>query len=742
MTYTALSGRTAVQPSAALFGAAVFLSATLVFVLEPMIGQLLLPRLGGSPAVWNTSLAFFQIALLLGYGYAHLLQRLGPPRRQIPVHLALLATAALTLPLHLSSALGDGSTRHPILWLMAMLTLSAGAPFVVLSATAPLMQAWFARIFAGEDGRNPYALYAASNLGSLIGLLAYPFAIQPAVGLRLQTQAWSLGYLGFAALVAVLSWTAWTQAGPALEATGERGEAGAAPRWRERGAWLLLAAAPSSLLLGVTTQITTDVASAPFLWAPPLALYLLTFVIAFRTRPLIRPEAVLALQALVTPLCLWLAPIRTRDWLPLLGLHLASFFLTALMCHQALARRRPEPGRLTEFYLLVSLGGVIGGAFNAFLAPAIFDDVWEYPLVLVLVALARPGTDKPSYRRTIALMLAGLGCVLFLAEPDIQIAAVPEAILVALTIVCAFLLRGRPPAFLLLCAGLAVAGLLEHSRYQIIDSRRSFFGVVQIGEADIPELGGKVRYMMHGSTLHGAQALDSAWRCAPLTYYEPTGPIGQVITRAEADKPALSFGLIGLGTGTASTYVRASDRMRAYEIDPLIVRLASDPRWFGFLHGCARGPVDIVLGDARLSLEREPPGRFDVLLVDAFSSDSVPVHLLTVEAMRLYLRQIRPDGVVILHLSNRNLELVAPAAAAVAEAGGASLTQSYQPARDTPMFKDAGAIVLIAARTPQTLEAFRRDPRWRPADPHRARAWTDDYSNVLGALIRRMQRRP
>jgi hypothetical protein len=742
MTYTALSARAAVRPSAALFAAAAFLSAALVFLLEPMIGQLLLPRLGGSPAVWNTSLAFFQIALLLGYGYAHLLQRLGSLRRQIPAHLAVLAAAALTLPLRIGSALGQGSPHHPILWLMAVLALSVGAPFVALSATAPLLQAWFARIWAGEEGRNPYALYAASNLGSLIGLLAYPFAVQPTTGLRVQTLAWSIGYLGFAALVALLSWTAWVARAEAADFTAPRQEVGPAPRWRERAAWLLLAAAPSSLLLGVTTQITTDVASAPFLWAPPLALYLLTFVIAFSTRPLIRPETVLLLQAAATPLCLWLAPIRTRDWLPLLCLHLVSFFLTALMCHQALARRRPHPGRLTEFYLLVSLGGVIGGAFNAFLAPVIFDDVWEYPLVLVLAALARPWTNEPAYGRTIALMLAGLGCVLFLAQPDVQIGVVAVSILVALTLVAAFLLRGRPPAFLLLCAGLAVAGVLEHARYQITDSRRSFFGVVQLGEADIPELGGGVRYMMHGSTVHGAEALTPAWRCTPLTYYEPTSPIGQVFTRAEANKSSLSFGLIGLGTGTASTYVRASDRMRVFEIDPLIVRLASDPRRFGYLSSCARGAVDVVLGDARLSLEREPPGRFDVLLVDAFSSDSVPVHLLTVEAMRLYLRQIRPDGVVILHLSNRNLELVAPASAAVAEAGGASLTQAYAPPRDTPMFKDASSIVVIAARTPQALEAFRRDPRWRATNPHRARAWTDDYSNVIGALVRQMLRRP
>lgn len=738
MTHTALTARVAVRPTVALFGLAAFTSAALVFVLEPMIGQLLLPRLGGSPAVWNTSLAFFQIALLAGYGYAHLLQRLGAVRRQVAAHLVVLAGAALTLPLRLSSVLGEGSANHPILWLLAVLALSVGAPFIALSASAPLLQAWLAKSGGGEGEKNPYALYAASNLGSLLGLLAYPFAIQPLSGLRLQSAGWSLGYVAFAGLMLLLGWALVAGTDDAAPADAKAGR-GSAVSWSDRAAWLLLAAAPSSLLLGVTAHITADVASGPFLWTPPLAIYLLTFVIAFQTRPLIAPRTVLVLQALIAPLCLWLEPIRTRDWLPLLTVHLAAFFATALMCHQALAGRRPAAGRLTEFYLWVALGGVIGGAFNAFLAPLIFNDVWEYPLALILAGLARPWRQIPSYKATVALMLLGLGCVLFLADPDVQIAQGLEAALVAVTLGSAFLLRDRPPAFMLLSAGLAVAGLLAHTSYDVGESRRSFFGVVQLGQAEVPELGGAVRYMMHGSTLHGAEAMAPDWRCTPLTYYEPTGPIGQVFTRAEAEKPSLSFGVVGLGTGTASAYVRAADRMRMFEIDPLVVRLAYDR--FAYVRGCAKGPVQIVLGDARLSLEREPPGQFDVLLVDAFSSDSVPTHLLTVEAMRLYLHVTRADGVIILHLSNRNLELTAPAAAAVAEAGGVSLGQSYQPARNAPLFKDAPSIVLVAARTPEALARFRTDPRWRPTHPYEVRAWTDDYSNVIGALVRRARGR-
>ncbi len=738
MTDTANSDARASGRGAVLFAAAVFISAALVFLAEPMVAQFLLPRLGGAPAVWNTSLAFFQIALLVGYGYAHLLQRLGPVRRQMALHLLVLAAAGLALPLRVGGDAAQGAAEHPIISVLTALTLSVGAPFAALSATAPLLQAWFARSGSGEASRNPYALYAASNLGSLIALLAYPFAIQPLVGLRLQSAAWSLGYAAFAILVlglAVSVWRTRPAVGPAPQAATGAGRLG----WDERMLWVLLAAAPSSLLLGVTAHLTTDVASAPFLWVPPLALYLLTFVIAFQTRPLVRPALVLVVQAAAAAVCLWFLPVKTRDWLPLLSLHLVSFFLTALVCHQALAARRPPAGRLTEFYLLMSLGGVIGGAFNAFLAPVIFNDVWEYPLILVLAGLARPWGRRPSYGLTVFLMLAGLGFALFLANPDIQIPHPLEVVLVLACLLCAFLLRNRAAAYVLVTAAIAVAGLLDHTRYDVSESRRSFFGVVQLGQANVPQLGGPVRYMVHGSTLHGAEALDPAFRCTPLTYYAPGGPIAQVFAEVQASRPSADFGVAGLGTGTVATYLRAADTMRIFEIDPLVVRLAPDPSRFGFVRGCAKGRVSLAVGDARLSLEREPPGRFDLLLLDAFSSDSVPTHLLTVEAMRLYLRAIKPDGVVMLHLSNRNLELTTPAAAAIAAAGGAALTQTHVPPKHTPLFEDAGAIVVIAARTPEALAAFRKDPRWTSIDPRQARAWTDDYSNVLGALVRRFQ---
>ena len=742
MTYSVLSHRKAFSLAPPLFAGAVFASAALVFLAEPMIAQLLLPRLGGSPAVWNTSLAFFQLALLAGYAYAHVLQRLGDVRRQMITHVVVLVLAGLSLPLRIATVLGQSSTVHPILWLLGVLALSIGAPFAALSATAPLLQSWFGRLDWGfGPQRNPYVLYAASNLGSLLALLAYPFVLQPLTGLGLQTAMWSAGYAAFTLLMLTLAGVAWPSAeGVEVRLAPVARGLGRAPLavWRQRLGWVLLAAAPSSLLLGVTTHITTDVASAPFLWVLPLALYLATFVIAFRERPPISLKVTLVLQAAAAAACLLLIPVQTTAWLWLLGLHLGAFFLTALMCHQTLAARRPPIGRLTEFYLFLSLGGVVGGAFNAFLAPVIFNGVWEFPLVMVLTGLARPWGRGLLGRHTLALILTGLACSMLVASPHIEQPLALQVVLFAGVIIPLLLLRDRAPMHTVLLAALALSASMAWRHYDVLESRRSFFGVVELGELETSDLG-TVRIMIHGTTLHGAQPLDNDLSCRPIAYYTPAGPIAQAFGAVQARKPSATFGTVGLGTGTVAAFLRPTDAMTFYEIDPLVLRIAGDPSRFTYLHGCAKGPVKVVLGDARQSLAREPADRFDLLLLDGFSSDSVPVHLLTVEAMRNYLRVIRPDGVVLLHLSNRNLELTAPTAAVVAAAGGAALTQTWRPPANAGTLAQAASIVVIAARTPQALEAFRRDPRWSAIDTGQVRPWTDDYSNVLGALIGRLR---
>jgi len=721
-----------------LFACAVFASAALVFLVEPMIAKLVLPTLGGSPAVWNTSLAFFQAALLVGYAYAHLLQKVASVRRQAVIHGAVLIAAAIVLPLRVSHALGDPGATPPAIWLTGVLALSVGAPFAALSATAPLVQAWYARLRAGEaDAVNPYVLYAASNLGSLLALLAYPVIVEPVLRLRTQTLSWSLGYAAFILVMGVVGRIAWD----ARDQTAPDTSAADAPRttWRERLIWIALAAAPSSLMLGVTSHISTDIASAPFLWVAPLALYLLTFIIAFQTRPLIAPRNALMFQAAAALGCFITFGLSVNNFLLQVLLHLSGFFLTALICHQALAARRPAPARLTEFYLLMSLGGVIGGGFNAFLAPLIFRNVVEYPLVLILACLARPWGRGGLSRREILILIVGLfGADAALALNGPQGLTLPVKLLLALTPVMAFLLRDRAWAFLVLSVTLTYASQQLAPQADVLKTERGFFGVLRITRINIRELG-PTRLLAHGTTLHGAQADDPARRCRPLVYYAPTTPIGQVFTALEARKPAIRIGAIGMGTGTVAAYTRPGDSLRFFEIDPLVVGVATDPANFTYIHGCARGRVDWVLGDARLTLAREPAGEFDLLLVDAFSSDSVPAHLLTVEAMRGYLARIKPDGVVIMHLSNRNLELMSPVAGIAEAAGGAALQQHYLPPAGAVPMIDTAEDAVIVAKNSAALAPYRADPRWKPAQSHGVRIWTDDYTNLFGALVRRLE---
>ncbi len=723
-----------------LFACTVFASAALVFMVEPMMAKLVLPLLGGSAAVWNTSLAFFQAALLVGYAYAHGLQRIGPVRRQVIVHGLVLLAAALILPLHISRVLGEPSSTSPALWLLGVLVLSVGAPFAALSATAPLIQAWYGRVRAGEpDAENPYVLYAASNLGSLMALLAYPVVVEPVLRLRIQTLSWSVGYGVFIVLMATVALVVWRARAPASAASIPTAHGEGRTTWLERLIWVALAAAPSSLMLGVTTHISTDVASTPFLWVAPLALYLLTFIIAFQTRPLISPYYARLFQAAAALGCFATLALPVTVFVLQLLLELVGFFLTALICHQALATRRPPPARLTEFYLLMSLGGVIGGGFNAFIAPLIFNTVLEYPLVLVLACLARPwGRGWLSWGQTMLLMGGLLGAGAALILNDSQGLSLPVKLLLAITPVAAFQLRDRAWAFLALCLVLILASHQIAPQSAVLTTERGFFGVLRVTEINAPELG-KTKFLAHGTTLHGAQAEAPAQRCRPLVYYAPPTPIGQVFSNVQARKPAIRIGAIGMGTGTVAAYTRPGDSLRFFEIDPQVIGMATDPAHFSYIRGCARGRIDWVLGDARLELAREPANQFDLLLVDAFSSDSVPAHLLTVEAMRGYLSKIKPDGVVIMHLSSRNLELMSPVAGIAQAAGGAALQQYYDPAQAANLLTNPSENAIIVARDRAALAPYLTDPRWQPAQSQGVRIWTDDYTNLFGALVRRLE---
>ncbi len=727
-----------------LSGLAVLISAALIFTVEPIVARLILPIGGGSAGVWNTCLVFFQASLLLGYLYAHELRRLRSPRIQMVCHGAVLGAAALVLPLGLPAYASAPATTPPALWLIWCLIPSIGAPFAALSATAPLVQAWQTRALPGTAANGAWGLYGASNLGSLLALLAYPTLIEPLIGLADQTRLWSLAYLGFIALMALMGRQIWRSAEPDQSAAAVARPP--PPGWSARLRWIALAAVPSSLLLGVTGYITTDLAAAPFLWIAPLALYLLTFVLAFRGRAPLAPRSVLVIQAMAVILACVLARPLPQLFLTGLVVHLIAFFFTALVCHQALMARRPDPVHLTDYYLCVSVGGLLGGMFNALAAPAIFNSVVEYPALLILSALARPWGDRKGLARPLP-WAALIGCgaitavIVQLAHSNAAEATATlyvVAALAAVLAVLAFCLRNRAPLFCLASAILIAGSAALPDPIDIVGRWRGFYGVLREARVHESRLGGEVRKLTHGSTLHGAEAVSPAFRCQPLLYYAHETPIGQVMDTAARLKPSLTVGVVGLGAGTLAAYSRPADNFTFFEIDPLVVRIASDPALFSYLSSCAKGPVTQTIGDARLTLQREGDGTFDVLVIDAFSSDSVPTHLLTVEAARLYLSKLNPAGVVVFHLSNRNLDLVGPAQAMALQAGGYARLQRHRQDPKLPPLWESTESAVIMTRTMAGMAPFADDPRWQRPNPGGVAAWTDDRADLMGALLRRL----
>jgi spermidine synthase len=728
LALTERNERTRAFAGAGAYALAVFCAAALVFTVEPLVGKLTLPVLGGSPAVWNTSLAFFQLGLLGGYGYAHLLQKLVSIRKQAALHLAVLVLTGLSLPLKLSGALGDPNDFHPALWLAGTLLVTLGAPFAALCATAPLLQAWFARAH-GEKAASAYGLYAASNLGSLLALAAYPTLIEPMIGLTRQAELWSWAYVGFLVLIAALAAGLW-RAPPAPLAL----PADAQPiSWRLRWRWIALSAAPASLLSGVTAHITADIASVPFLWVVPLELYLLSFILAFGAKTEgVRPWA-LTLQLVSTPLALLALAKADLPWPEQLTLQLAAFFGAAMVCAQALAACKPPPARLTEFYAWMALGGALGGGFNAFLAPVIFPEVWEYPAALVLAMLARPSTGRPLEPRERVWMGAGLFWIAPLMIPSLTVPDLLAAAMRLTPAAIAVMLRRRSRAVCILLAALAASAETQSwGRYT--DHYRSFFGVTHLHEVET-RAAGKLNVMVHGTTLHGAQYRDPARRCTPTSYYSPATLIGQVYATEHKRAPeGLSMATVGLGVGTVATFVRPVDRMTLFEIDPLVAKVATDPAKFSFVKGCAQGPTNIVIGDARLSLQKVANGSYDLMLIDAFSSDSVPTHLLTAEALSLYLDKLKPDGVLLLHLSNRNLDLIKPTAATVKAVGAYAREGWHWVLPQTSPYTETSGAAMLVARNIDTLDRYKDLSEWELTQP-KGRPWTDDRTNVWGAML-------
>ncbi len=893
-----------------VFTATIFLSAFLLFLVQPMVAKMVLPVLGGSPAVWNTSMVFFQAVLLAGYLYAHVVTRRLTPARQVLVHafvlvLPLVAVTAIgRLPVLDPRTLPPPGATYPAIWLLGALALAVGGPFFVLSTTGPLMQRWFAAT-THRHARDPYFLYAASNIGSMLALLGYPLAMERVLRLQEQRAWFSAGYAAFGALAlgcgVLMLRNRPTEpvsrqdrrrmrlqeeaSGPGSAAQPAAPPLSASVTGLTRLRWVALAAVPSSLMLGVTQHISSDIASVPLLWVIPLALYLVTFILAFGSREIpIRKLSVLFL-ALASALALMTLARTGKPAAAVIGAHMLTFFLGSLICHARLARERPDPSRLTEYYLLIAVGGVVGGSFNALLAPVIFNAIAEYPIAIVAACLLTapsfadegPGEPPPalpletSLRELAWFTLGALGWAVVFAWAYLGVenqlpAWIPVAprnefeFWIAFSFITAPLVgygiwraRGRPSALDVLAPGAtllaylglqyafhrgipiqqwtllggwpavvtiliavslltirlliptgrlpslaadllvpAIIGFSDIAVHRIVHdagmiggnirfivwygltglllllsigrrlrttlavavvmalyyfyagavdtqllTTRTFFGVHRVAE----DAGGNWRLLSHGTTRHGMQATDPARAMTPTMYYHPTGPIGEIFNARKDDPEFDQVAIIGLGTGGLAAYAQEHQTFTYYEIDPKVVWIARGSGYFTFLERTkARKPVPIKVGDGRLEIAKAPPKAYDLIIIDAFSSDSIPIHLITREAVALYFEKLAEGGIVAFHISNRYLELRPPLGAIAADAGYAA-RWSDDAQRISDAERAAGKLTttwVAFARRPEDFRGLNGHEHWPVLgnDPRWPR-WTDDYSNIMPILILR-----
>ncbi|MBM4262922.1 MAG: hypothetical protein FJ145_16015 [Deltaproteobacteria bacterium] len=723
-----------------IYSTTIFLNAVLLFWVQPLVGKMILPLAGGAPAVWNTCLFFFQGTLLAGYVYAHLGSRTLGSRRHGVLHLALVAAAIFFLPIAFGKEALVALERYPATAILGALATSVGFPFFILSAGSPLLQKWFAET-GHADAVDPYSLYAASNLGSFIGLILYPALLEPFLTLSEQNQLWVFGY-GSLVLLLLLC------AGPLLRAKSVVPQIDPATTtaivneplslWR-RLRWLLWSFAPSTLLLGVTTYVTTDVASVPLFWIVPLSLYLLSFVLAFARPRWAIHSLTVRLQGLLVCVSVvnYFAEAVKLPWL-VAGLHLITFFVTAVVCHGRLAGDRPPTQYLTEFYLWISLGGMLGGLFNSLIAPRIFLRLQEYPLAIIVAVMLRPHLVRDSAKAKVNfrdfLWPALLGAVYyFLARNIDKITWLPDQLetplLFALAALACISFAHRPLRFGLGLLAVFLASSINTDSATTLFRGRSFFGVYRVSVNSSATRNS----LLHGTTLHGTQNLDPKQRTTAISYYYPTGPIGQIFQTFAQPRKNANVGLVGLGSGGLACYAKPGQSFTFFEIDPLIERIARDPKLFTYLRDCP-ARLSIVIGDARVSLTRSPSRHFDLLVLDAFSSDAIPIHLLTQEALQLYLTKLTHDGIMAIHISNRYLDLEPVLGRLADELKLFALVRAdsdhTEQEREHGKFSSTWVVM---TRAQKSLEALRKDERWQMLDSG-PDLWTDSYSNILRVI--------
>ena len=812
-----------------LFAITLFVSATLLFLVQPMIAKMILPLLGGTPAVWNTCMVFFQAALLAGYAYVHVLTNGLKVRRQVLVHMVLLCIPIVVLPIGIAGWVPPHDT-NPIPWLLAVLAVSVGLPFFVLSTSAPLLQKWFADT-GHPYAKDPYFLYAASNLGSMLALLSYPTLVEPFLPLKSYTQLsqdvkanvwlsqswlWAGAYGLFVLLMVVCAQVVWksiargnaeAMAGSARREFEDNEDR---PSFLRRLRWVALAFVPSSLMLGVTTHITLDIAAIPLLWVVPLALYLLSFILVFAKWPAAVHKAMILLMPLFVLLLVFMMESGIKsDITVTILLHLAVLFVVALVCHGEMARDRPSTRYLTKFYLLMSLGGVLGGLFNALIAPLVFTGVYEYPIAIACACLLLPPLNPgkwawmsrwfPEHWRGLVGILLDicfaafvglllLGLVEFIQSSAAEIRAAADGhgqavewvadtvarlhsafiasvdgfadwfnklslargakkfqigseqvftvIEYGIPALICYLYISRPLRF-----GLAVGAIFLASNYyeshqstKVLYQVRSFFGVMKV-KYDLVAYTDGNEYpeytLVHGTTLHGKQIRSPELESKPITYYHATGPVGQMFDSFKKTGARKNVAVIGLGSGTMSSYGEPGMHMTFYDIDPAVIGIACNPDYFTYY---TNSPAEkkIILGDARLRIAEAKDGEYDLIVVDAFSSDAIPIHLITREAIKLYLQKLSDNGILAVHISNRYLDLEPVVGNIANDLHVPNLFQNDSRDREVGKTSSEWAILAKNSRAFGDLDD---DQRWRPLEQNPAiGVWTDDFSNLLGVF--------
>ncbi|MCB1651560.1 MAG: fused MFS/spermidine synthase [Alphaproteobacteria bacterium] len=723
-----------------VFALTLLLSAALLFFVQPMFSKMILPLLGGSPQVWNTAMLFFQVALLAGYAYAHGTSRLLGVRTQSLLHIFLLLCFIAVLPLTLPEGAIPPAEQDPTLWQLSVMALSVGGPFFVLAASAPMFQRWFA-VSDHRDAHNPYFLYGASNLGSVSALLAYPVLAEPLLNLSQQSNLWMFGYFALIICAVCSALMVWPKASFFNHVHAHLNNNAQPVTWRQRAEWIVLAFIPSSLMLGVTNFITTDIASMPLLWVIPLTLYIGTFILVFSRKTFVSNDILAIVQGVLLALfALSLFATKPAHSFSIIFLHLLLFFVSAWMCHSLLVSKKPHAAHLTEFYLLMSLGGALGGFFNAIIAPQIFTYVWEYPLVLVASAFCRFGGQRtplfPDERRKNLLYYAGVVCFAVILACFYLWGTHSKVLSPILGLGCFFVLVfyiNTRWIFAVLVACLVLVhppGLALGPSVDILDSSRNFFGVLKVVDSRKPP----IRMLMHGTTNHGIQSTDPQYRLERLSYYSKFSPLADVFSYFDARDGQQKVSVLGLGTAATACYTKEGRFFDFFEIDPDVVKIAEDPKYFTYLSDCG-SPYQIILGDARLKISEQLDHTYDLIILDVFSSDNIPIHLLTAEAIRIYQSKLKNNGVLLFHISNNYLDLE-PVLAATAQmidvpsfarvTGGGKIEGIGLP------YYPSHWVIMSSA---DDFLSYLRDQKWSESlTSPSIRSWSDHYSNILSVI--------